>query len=403
MNRTEDTGKSESGWITAELSELPGVESVSYGVVRPGRHDPLGVPMVRAGDIIEGAVNDSDLARIAQSVDRQNRRTALRPEDLLVVLVGRIGDTAVAEPQHQGWNVARSVAIIRFTPDGLADGTSTWIRWWLGTSQARDRLRARSAGAEHATLPLADLKQLPVSLPPCHLRDRVVHTMKLAERKTALNTRIAARAIELADAYFSRFAHNDGKALRTGVPVADVCQVTSGIARVGADMGGEAIAWAAPREVLNSRTAHLDRTAEITWAPHGTACDPGTLLVAPRPGEVRTVEAVIPVIPGRGMLAIRTENETDRVWLLHELRSNAGELTAATQGEQARAMSRKKFSKFPLFWPAEGLREQFTRIASPLHARALAALKENHALQELVVSEMTDPSVARGEERAHAR
>ncbi|WP_328788356.1 hypothetical protein [Streptomyces sp. NBC_00273] len=399
MKRTREAGAFDApGWITCELADVPGVESVSYGVVRPGRHDPGGVPMIRAGDIADGAVDTSELARIAPDVHRQNRRTSLRADDLLVVLVGRIGDTAVAGPDNHDWNVARSVAVIRFTVAGLTHGIDMWIRWWLGTPRARDLLRVGSAGAEHATLPLADLKQLPLSVPPQHLRERILLTIDLAQRKTALNTKIAGRATELADAYFGRFAQGHARSgmHRPGVTVADVGQVIGGAPQAGRLDGDRALAWASPREVLNNRTVHLDRTAGITWAPCDMACPPGTLLIAPRPGEVRTVAAAMPIVPGRGMLAIRTGSEVDRMWLLHELRARSEELVATAQGEQARAMSRKAFSKFPLSWPPEEVRERFAGIAAPLHARALAALRENRALQELVVFEMTgDPTAKR--------
>ncbi|WP_239109955.1 hypothetical protein [Streptomyces anulatus] len=345
--------------------------------------------MVRARDVVEGAVDDSDLARISPTVDLKNRRTALRMDDLLVVLVGRIGDTAVAAPRQEGWNVARSVAVIRFTPAGLNHGINTWIRWWLGAPETRELLRAGSAGAEHATLPLGDLKQLPVSLPPRLLRTRILRTMDLAERKIALNSRIVECATELADAHFSRLTQEGGHARRPGVAVADVARVIGGAPRSAPVEGAAALAWASPREVLNSTAAHLERTTEITWAPVEAVCPPGTLLVAPRPGEVRTVAAAIPVVPGRGMLAIRTDDEADRMWLLHELRSRSGDLVTAVQGEQTRAMSRKKFAVFPLFWPAGEVRERFARIVTPLHDRSLAALRESRALQDLVVSEMT--------------
>ncbi|WP_234356854.1 hypothetical protein [Streptomyces sp. NBRC 110028] len=377
-------------WRTYELSNVPGVESVAYGVVQPGRHDPVGVPMVRAGDIGEGAVVGRDLARIATAVDRRHARTSLQPEDLLVVLVGRIGDTAVTGPAHQGWNVARSVAVIRFTPEGLASGIGAWIRWSLKTPQARQVLRRLSGGAEHSTLPLADLKRLPVSLPPRELRARLLRTMSLAEQRMALNDQIAGCATELADMYFARYAQNNDHAYRPEVTIADVGQVVGGSPRSGAVDGAAPIAWAAPREVLNSRTAHLDRTAEMTWVPGDAVCGPGTLLVAPRPGEVRTVISTISVVPGRGTLAVRTETTADRLWLLHELRARSRELVATAQGEQARAMSRKKFSRRRLRWPDGDVRERFSRIAAPLHDRAHAALKENHALRELVVSEMAE-------------
>jgi type I restriction enzyme S subunit len=268
-----------------------------------------------------------------------------------------------------------------------------WLRWWLKTPQSRRYLSVSSTNSEHVTLPLGALRRLPVTLPPPGRRRRLAHTLTLAERRMVLNSRIAAHATELADALFSRAAQGDGHNGHAVRPLGEVGRVVTGAVCSVPDEGEPSTSWAAPKEVLNSRTVHLERTATRTAVPADAACPPGTLLVAPRPGEVRTVLSTIPVVPGRGTLAIRTDSEADRMWLLHALRSRPKELVATAQGQQARAMGRKNFSRFTIPWPTETVRKDFAERAAALNDLALAVIEENRALEELVIHDVaTSPN-----------
>ncbi len=381
-------------WGRYPLGGLPGVASVTYGVVRPGPHHPGGVPLLQAGDIVDGVLDQGEPRMIDTAVHDRHQRTSLVPGDLVVVLVGRIGDTAVVGPAQYGWNVARSVGVVRFTGAGQDHGISTWLHWWMKTPEARALCAEGSAGSAHSTLSISSLAQLPVPLPPLDVRMHLLHTMRLVEQRIAQNTRIAACAMDLADAHFAGFVQECEDATGWDRALADVGVVMGGMRRsdVTEDVDdGVAAAWVAPAEVLQHRLAHLDRTDQTTWAPSWAVCPPGSLLVAPRPGGVETVVSRIPVVPGRGMLAICTAGEMDRMWLLHELRSRSKELVATAQGQQGREMSRKALSRLTLSWPdASGVREPFARIAVPLHERAEAALGENRALEKLITSLLTE-------------
>jgi type I restriction enzyme S subunit len=264
----------------------------------------------------------------------------------------------------------------------------------MKTPEARALCAEGSAGSAHSTLSISTLAQLPIPLPPLDVRMHLLHTMRLVEQRIAQNTRIAACAMELADAHFARFVREDADPIGRGRALADVGSVTSGMRRSDAieDVDdGVLVDWVAPAEVLQHRLAHLDRADQTTWAPPWAVCAPGSLLVAPRPGGVETVVSRIPVVPGRGILAIRTAGEVDRMWLLHELRSRSKELVATAQGQQGREMSRKAFSRLTVSWPdAPGVREPFSRIAVPLHERAEAALGENRVLEKLITSLLTE-------------
>ncbi|WP_221354901.1 hypothetical protein [Streptomyces beigongshangae] len=388
-------------WESRPLGHLPGVASVTYGIVKPGPHRPAGVPLLQAGNIGGGVVDRIPSKMIDEAVHRSHPRTSLVMGDLVVVLVGRIGDAAIVDAAQQGWNTARSVGVVRCTEAGQRYGINTWLKWWLRTPEVRARHLEGTAGAEHSTLPVTMLAGLPVPLPPLDLRMRLLRTMSLVERRMELNTRIAASAMELADAHFAGYVERNpaGNKDATGpaAAIADLAEVVGGTRRPDgtrrsdAVEGGVPAAWATPTDVFRHKLAYFDRADQNVVTPPHTVCAPGTILVAPRPGGVETVVSRIPLVPARGLLALRIAREADRVWLLHELRSRSKELVSTAQGQQAREMSLRAFSRFTVSWPdSSGVREPFARIAMPLHERADAALEENRVLELLITTELTD-------------
>ncbi|MFI0979436.1 hypothetical protein ACH4SP_20860 [Streptomyces sp. NPDC021093] len=379
-------------WPVVELKDFPGIEHTAYGIARPEKV-PDGVPMIGATEVFEGTVHARELTFVPLKLAQRHPRSTLRPGDLLVVLVGRVGETAVAAEEHQGWNVARSVAVVRWKPESRAQKWNLWLRWWLKTQQSRSYLTLSSSNSEHATLPLQALNRLQVPVPPEPVRERLLALISLAEHKNVLNIRVAALATELADAYFIDALKTCGRRPTAERAVGEVGRITTGVALTPPDSEQLTMPWVSPHEVLNCRTVHLDTTTSRTVAQPEAVCPSGSLLVAPRRGEVRTVLTTTLVVPGRRTLAIHTESEADRMWLLHSLRHQRRELTALAQGQQARAMRRKDFSRHKIPWPTDEVRRDFATRAAALHDLSFAVAKEGQAMEELVVHEMTQGSI----------
>lgn len=376
-------------WPKYPLCELPGVAMVTYGVVNAVKHFPNGVPLLRAGDIVAGAIANDDLLRIAEGVHAVNRRSWLDAGDVVVVLVGRVGDAASVGHEQAGWNIARSVGVVKFTAEGRFDQVATWLRGWLKTPTAREWcVRNASGGSAHATLSVAALKRLPVPLPPLERRLRLIEMIDAMERRRRLNTTIAAQAVELADLHFTRALMRHGRMGRT-LPLADAAKVVNGIPRNKTAGSGISVGWVAPGEILQCFAPYLDHTAQTAQVAESTACVPGVVLLAPRVREVKTVISRIPVVPGRGAVALRTMSDADNLWLFHEMRSRTRELADAVQGTQGREMSVRALACLKISWPDPDVRQVFGEIASSLHDRAYLALRENGILDEVIASEMS--------------
>ncbi|MEV6264331.1 hypothetical protein AB0M42_26790 [Streptomyces sp. NPDC051784] len=84
------------------------------------------------------------------------------------------------------------------------------------------------------------------------------------------------------------------------------------------------------------------------------------------------------------------EESTDSYWLLYEIRSRRGELTAAAQGPGGRELSRNAMASTVIHWPPSSVRERFAQLTGKLHMRAKAAHAENAHLITLRQSLLRD-------------
>jgi type I restriction enzyme, S subunit len=188
-------------WPTVPLGRLVEGGVLSYGIVQPGGDVPDGVRIVRVKDLKDGQIDVRHPLKVAPSVSARHARTVLRGGELLISIVGTIGEAAVVPASLAGWNVARAIAVVR--PSGVS---ADWISLALRTRDVRTAMLGMLNTTVQATLNLADLKGLQIPMPPEHLRAAIVEVIHALDSKAAANSRVASSAVMLADALFQRAA-----------------------------------------------------------------------------------------------------------------------------------------------------------------------------------------------------
>jgi len=174
------------GWKVVALGDLLTESSdLTYGVVQPGAPTPQGIPIVRVKDIRDGRVVTDDPLLISPEIERQYERSRIRGGELLVTLVGTVGETAVAADDLRGWNTARAVATVRLP---TADD-SRWVGFCLQSPDGKDRIGSRVNTTVQTTLNLKDLREFPVTLPPRTERQAIAGVLGALDDKIESNRR----------------------------------------------------------------------------------------------------------------------------------------------------------------------------------------------------------------------
>lgn len=190
-------------WERVAIGELVEDGEVSYGIVQPGQNCPEGVPIVRVSDIRNGVIDTTNPLKTDPAIAGRFRRTALRGGELLVSIVGTVGEVAVASPALAGWNVARAVAVVR-----PVEASAIWLRYCFLTDEVRNQLNGSLNTTVQATLNLKDLKALRVPLPPEEVRTAIAEVLGVLDDKIAANERTISLSADLATSFWRSATEN---------------------------------------------------------------------------------------------------------------------------------------------------------------------------------------------------
>jgi type I restriction enzyme, S subunit len=180
------------GWPLVALADVL-EEPATYGVVQPGQDTPRGVPIVRVKDVRNGVIDTNDPLRVAGEIARRYARTQLTGGEVVVSLVGTVGESAVVPASLAGWNVARAIAVLK--PKYVS---AEWVRICFQSGPVQQQLNERLNTTVQATLNLKDLNAVRLPMPPAIEQRGIAEVLGALDDKIAANTRLIRGASELA-------------------------------------------------------------------------------------------------------------------------------------------------------------------------------------------------------------
>lgn len=150
------------GWSFSPLESCAQKGSITYGVVQPGSPTEDGVPIIRVNNFRDTRIDVSDVMKVTPEIAAKYERTRLKGGEVLLTVVGTVGQVAVAPSAVAGYNVARAVAVIHPLPHVSAE----WIALCLRSPFSQHLLGSRANTTVQTTINLKDLRALPIPLPP---------------------------------------------------------------------------------------------------------------------------------------------------------------------------------------------------------------------------------------------
>lgn len=165
-------------WKEKELGSITN-RNICYGVVQPGIEDLTGVNFIRGGDIVNGNIS-KNLRVISRKITDGYKRTYLNGGELLVSLVGYIGETALVPDSLKGANIARQVGLI----DLNKSVDSKFVHYYISSSVGKRNLLNKSFGSAQQVINIKDLKKLKIPFPT------IKEQQKISEILTAADNRI---------------------------------------------------------------------------------------------------------------------------------------------------------------------------------------------------------------------
>lgn len=404
-------------WVYAPLDSCCQPGSVTYGIVQPGAPVSEGVPIVRVNNFRDMHLDLSDVMRVAPEVEAKYGRTRLKGGEVLLTIVGSVGQVAVV-PQHlAGFNVARAVAVMA----PLAHVSPDWIALCLRSPLSQHLLGSRANTTVQTTINLRDLRALPIPLPPAHERRLIAALIgALDDRITLLrdtNATLEAIAQALFKSWFVDF--DPVRAKQAGLAPEGLDEATAALfpdAFVTSALGDVPAGWQIggildAATLLSGGTPKTDRPdfwgGDILWASAkdvSQASDP-VLLSTERTitslglngSSTKIIPAFATAIVARGattgrMVMLGSDmamNQTcyalksrhDAPIALHlMLRKEVAGLVNAAHGSVFDTITTATFAQSVCLLPPAHVLQRFEQLARPLYDRIISNVAQAQTL-----------------------
>lgn len=398
------------------LSELTATPA-TYGVVQPGQATATGLPMLRVNNFQGHSLNLSEVMRIAPEIEAKYERTRIQAGDVLLTIVGSVGQVAIVPNELSGWNIARAIAMIRPIKPEL----SRWISLVLRSPQAQYQLGVAANTTVQTTINLKDLRGLQIPLPEEGERSAIAYILGTLDDKIELNRRrnqtLEAMACALFKDWFIDFGPVRSKMEgRDSYLPTDLWQLFSdrfdeeekpeGWCRstIGSEVtvcGGSTPStkepafwksgkhhWATPKD-LSALTVPvlLDTDRMITDAGIAKISSGllpvGTVLLSSRAPIGYLAIAEVPTAINQGFIAMQCNGILPNVFVLFWCRESMDLILGSANGSTFQEISKSNFRPIPVIVPPEPILNAFLERTGQLYRHIVENERESKALAQL--------------------
>lgn len=191
-----------SRWKEYRFSELLIDESISYGIVQPGTHTEIdSVPIIRVNNIKNGKIITDEIMKVSTSIEEKYLRTRLVGGELLITVVGSVGECAIVPDNLKGCNVARAVSVARIKKDFNVN----YIKYAFKTDDLIFQMYGNTNDTVQPTLNLSLLKELKFNLPSFSEQTAIASILSSLDDKIDLLHRQNKTLEQLAETLFRQW------------------------------------------------------------------------------------------------------------------------------------------------------------------------------------------------------
>lgn len=175
-------------WATAKVEDvLQDGSPVVYGILQPGPDTADGVPYIRPSEIDDDVIQVSDLRRTTPAIAAKYKRSAIRPSDVILSIVGTIGKVAIVPEGLDGANITQSSCRLRFDSSILLPHFAAFA---LRSPLLRRQFDLLRLGTAVPRLNIAHVRELTLPVAPLPEQQRIV--AKIEELFSDLDAGVAA-------------------------------------------------------------------------------------------------------------------------------------------------------------------------------------------------------------------
>jgi type I restriction enzyme, S subunit len=171
-----------------ELDELIERDApICYGILKPGEHVAGGVPVVKVRNFANGTIDVSNLLHTAPAIEKQYRRSRLKPGDILLSIRGTTGRVAFVPSELDQGNITQDSARIR-----VPEPDRRFVYHALQSPNVQRQILKKTIGQAVQGINIADVRRIRIPWLPKARREGYVRFFDQIETSVRLVGRTIA-------------------------------------------------------------------------------------------------------------------------------------------------------------------------------------------------------------------
>lgn len=322
----------------------------------------------------------------------------IKATDVLLTIVGTIGNTAIVREEDLPFSLQRSIAILR-GKDRLLD--NRYLFYWVSSSHFQAALKANTNPTGQPGIYLGTIGGFEINIPPINEQIKIASILSDLDDKINMNNKIAKNLEEVAQTIFKEWFIKDKNKLHPK-QIKDLGRVVTGktpstkdLLNFGSDFPFVTIPDMVNTFVLKTERYLSQKSADKMkkmFLPVGSVCVSciATVgLVSITTEESISNQQINSIIP----------NEEYYTYFLYQFFKTNKELLQAygAAGSTTLIVNKTQFESMDIHVPDDLIMKKFHRLVEPVYKKLLAISKENQklvALRDLIL-----PKLMKGEIR----
>lgn len=353
---------------------------------KKSEHGQPGIPILRVAEVHNGCIRPEFIDYVSTSFRGAMGEKVSRAGDIVLTTKGTVGRAAIIPEGAPEFVYSPQVCYFRVSTDGPL--TRKYLYYWFKSSEFWDQAGSRKSQTDMADyLNMADIKSLRLTAPSRGVQEAIAAVLGALDDKIAVNERVAAATLELADSLYTQATIDIEFGEQTFGSVSTVAGGGTPSTKIDGYWGGR-IPWATPSDVTALSSPYLFETSrnitEFGLENCASRLYPArSIFMTSRATIGSFAVPQVPAAVNQGFIVVLPPNEDMRWWLFHEMRSRVDEMISLANGSTFLELSRKNFRSMQIRLPEVREVAAFAQKAAPLHAVAVRIAQENKALSSL--------------------
>ena len=136
-----------------------------------------GVPFIRISDIQDGGLNSSNIAYISEEANEREKRTQLKPGDLVFAKIGTIDRVGILPSTYSCYNMSQNIIGVKLSNIDRHKINPMYLRYFFLLKLGKKQLVQQATFQVQLKLTLDALRDIKIPLPPLETQKRIIQLM----------------------------------------------------------------------------------------------------------------------------------------------------------------------------------------------------------------------------------